>query len=303
MKRPIRRKLKLLALARNWDTKNCIFCGSPSTTREHVFSQRFHKYLNPAPSGRTDAIVTTLGHTAEQTTFKLPGPMRDWQVKCVCGWTSTTCNNGWMRKLDAKMDASESRLMRLPREEDLPFRVLEPAQKIIATWAIMKVMVVHHVIIHHMQRKQMREKVEPPDGWGVWIGYYQRSKNSQGEWWVPRPFPVIRYDPLARRKFKVAKANSITTTIVLQNLFIHVVYCRDRRLATKWSFSGNIHGGPLQGNLFKIWPPPGYSIMWPSTPLTDQDAAVISDAILQGVMTVARRLGLVSADPPPVTQL
>jgi hypothetical protein len=29
---------------------------------------------------------------------KLPGALRDWQVKCVCGGNSASCNNGWMRQ-------------------------------------------------------------------------------------------------------------------------------------------------------------------------------------------------------------
>ena len=302
MKRLIRRKLKLLDLAKNLNTENCIFCSRPGTTKEHVFSKLFHKYLDSLQAERADAIVTTLGHTSEQTTFKMRGPMRDWKVKCVCGGTITSCNNGWMRELDKEMDSVASRLMRLPPEEDLPFRLFEPAQKIIATWAIMKVMVVHHTIIHHMQRKQMKEKVNPPNGWVVWIGYYKRSGNWWGEW-TPRSFPVIRDDLLARRRSKVAKANSIATTIVLQNLFIHVAYCRDRRLVTKWRFTANIEGGPLTGNLLKIWPPLGYSIVWPPVRLTDQDAIVISDAILHGIMAAARRLGLVPADPPPIIKL
>jgi hypothetical protein len=103
MKRLVRRKLKLLDLARNSDTEKCIFCGGLGTTREHIFSRRFHKYLAPRPTEQADAIVTTLGHTTEQTTFKMRGPIRDWQVKCVCGGTTTTCNNGWMRELDKKV--------------------------------------------------------------------------------------------------------------------------------------------------------------------------------------------------------
>lgn len=302
MKQPVRRKLKLLALARGSDTKNCIFCGSLGTTKEHVFSKRFHKYLDPRQMERAEAIVTTLGHTTEQTTFKMRGPIRDWQVKCVCGGAAASCNNGWMRKLDKRMDSVASRLMHLPPEEEVPFRVFEPEQKIIATWAIMKVMVAHHTIIHHMQRKQMKTKIEPPGGWAVWIGYYKRTGNWRGEW-LSRTFPVIRGDLLARRRSNVAKANSIAVTMILQNLLIHVAYCRDRRLVTKWRFSGDIEGGPLRGNLFKIWPPVGYSIVWPPTPLSDQDAMVISDAILRGIMTAARRLGLVPANAPPVTRL
>jgi len=190
-----------------------------------------------------------------------------------------------------------------PPEEEQPFRLSEDDQKVIATWAIMKVMVVNHSMVHHTQRKQMRTKVEPPDGWAVWIGHYKRTGAWKGEW-LSRPFPVIRDDVLARRRSKIAKANSHATTIILQNLFIHVAYCRDRRLVTKWRFyniASNAGRGPITGHLFKIWPPIGHGIVWPQKVLTDQDAMVISDAIINGVMTVARRLGLVQPTPPPIT--
>jgi len=160
-------------------------------------------------------------------------------------------------------------------------------------------MVANHAIVHHMQRKEMKEKVEPPAGWVVWIGHYQQAATA----WLTRPFAVFPDDVLARRRSNVAKANSNASTIVIQNLFIHVAYCRDRRLVTKWRFSANVEGGPLSGHLFRIWPPLGHSISWPGKSLTQQDTGVIADAILNGVMSAARRHGLVPATPPPMIRL
>jgi hypothetical protein len=85
MKRAVKRKLKLLDIARLRDTTKCIFCGSPNVTKEHVFSKRFHKFMDPPPAQRAEGVMTMLGHQSEQITFKWSGPLRDWQVKWLKG--------------------------------------------------------------------------------------------------------------------------------------------------------------------------------------------------------------------------
>jgi hypothetical protein len=108
-----------------------------------------------------------------------------------------------MRELDAKLESVGSRLMCLPSDDKLPFRLSEDDQKTIAVGSIMKVMVVNHSMVHYTQRKQIRSKIEPPGGWGVWIGNYKRGVGWNAEW-LSRPFPMIRDDILARRRSKVA---------------------------------------------------------------------------------------------------
>lgn len=299
MKKAIKRKIKLLGKGRLRDTTKCIFCNATNVTKEHIFSKRFHQFMDSPQASPAQGIFTSLGEVSEQVIFKFPGALRDWQIKCVCGGLKNTCNNGWMRELDAKMEAAASRLMRLPSQEILPFRLLEDAQKTIATWAVMKVMVVNHNMVHHTHRKQIRAKQHPPSGWAVWIGNYERNPEGNTEW-SSRPFSVIRDDLLAARASKIAKANSHTTTIILQNLLIHVAYCRDHRLVTKWRFSSNIEGGPLSGHLFRIWPTLGHSILWPGKPLNSRDADVIADAIMHGVIRAAIRIGLIKSIGIPV---
>ena len=32
--------------------------------------------------------------------LKLPGQLRDWQIRCVCEGTHETCNGGWMKEIE-----------------------------------------------------------------------------------------------------------------------------------------------------------------------------------------------------------
>jgi hypothetical protein len=296
MKRAIKRKLKLLDLALLRDTKKCIFCGSVAVTKEHVFSKRFHKYMDSPRAKRAVGLITALtSKKSEQVSFKLRGSMRDWQIKCVCGGDTSTCNNGWMRELDESMESVGKRLIRLPSNEE-QFRLYERDQRIIATWAIMKVMVTHNSMVHHMQRRMLRRRQSPPDGWGVWIGHYIR-----GEDWLPEfsttPFPLVR-TPVVRRK---TRANSHATTMVFQHLFVHVIYLREHSFAAKWKFPSP-SDNPFAGHLYRIWPLPGHSFFWPGNTITDKEAECFSMAVFRSYQAVAEKLGLMPTNLP-ITEL
>lgn len=286
MKRAIRKKIKLLALATKRNTVRCIFCSSPDVTWEHVFSRWTHRYLSPPPKPRARIFVEVLGAKGRETlNYQMTGPMRDWQIKCVCGGDKSTCNNGWMRDIE---ESAAPILVPLMLGQNV--RISEADQKLIATWAILKVMVVNHRMVHHLQRKQMRHKRAPPRGWGVWIGNYER-KTGVAEW-LPRSFSLLPDRIFARRKSLDRNPNSHATTQIFKKLLIHVVYCGHPSLVNRWRFSGpNV--APISGQMIRIWPPAGCSIAWPlGSPLTDADAATVADAMLNSVMQVAARLGL-----------
>lgn len=292
MKKAVKRKLKLLTLAKGRDTARCIFCMSPNVTHEHVFSKWMHPYLDTRAL-RANGIIQFYGRKGIETvTFKFKGPLRHWQIKCVCGGDDQTCNNGWMRKLEEEAEPILAPLM-----QGQETRILEADQKLIATWAILKVMVVNHQMVHHLQHKQMMKKRVPPSGWGVWIGNYNR-KEWLGEW-LPRAFAQFPEHILARKKNHESRPNSHTTTQIFKKLLIHVVYCRERAIVTKWRFH-RPGGAPLSGPFFKIWPPAGHSIKWPGAPLADQDALVIADSITHGLMAVAQQRGLMPISPPNI---
>lgn len=224
-------------------------------------------------------------HT-EYVKTKMRGEMRDWQIKCVCGGDDSSCNNGWMRRLDEAADPIMTPLI-LGQEA----RLSESDQRVIAAWAVLKVMVADHNHVHHTQRKQFKRRHRPPAGWTVWIGHFERK--TLKEEWVSRPFPVLSEATLAKRKSKLTlSANSSATTQIIKNLFVHVVHTPHPTFGKRWRFV-DTRGRPLSGNLVRIWPPTGFSTRWPLETLTDRDAAFAANAIWDAVQQWARKeLGL-----------
>ena len=188
---------------RSRDTAACIFCGSSNVTKEHVFSRWTHKHMLPRTGKKAASFVgIEYEDRIESGEFRLSTEMRDWQIKCVCGGDSTTCNSGWMRRIEDK-----ARLVLEPLILGSCTTLSEADQKLIATWAILKVMVAHHQIVHPARRKQMKSTQNPTKGWSVWIGNYNRGA-WKGEW-VSRPFSVLpnavyalQTDSAARRSFQ-----------------------------------------------------------------------------------------------------
>lgn len=94
----------------------------------------------------------------------------------MCGGSEDSCNNGWMRSIENMAKPIMTDLI-LGRET----RLFPKDHEIVATWAILKVMVAEfdvkaNVTIHHMQRKYvMNHKRAPTHGWSVWIGNFERT--------------------------------------------------------------------------------------------------------------------------------
>jgi len=172
MKRADRTKVKLLKMTRR-NTARCIFCGASPTTQEHVFSQWTQKYMLPRRAGKAASyIAVEYADKVESANLKMAGELRDWQIKCVCA----SCNNGWMSQLDTAAEPVMKPLILRKRE-----RLSAKDCRIIATWSVLKSMVVHHRIVHHLRRKKLKTDCKPPKGWSVWIANSKRGK-WKSEW-------------------------------------------------------------------------------------------------------------------------
>lgn len=217
-----------------------------------------------------------IDRSPEVAVIKLPGELRHWQVKCVCGGTGYSCNNGWMRTIE---DSAKPILSRLIVGEET--RLYPKDHEIITTWAILKVIIAEfdakaNITVSHMQRKYlMRHGRAPIRGWSVWIGGFERQ-NWIPEW-VSRPMLIVPDKVAQRRKSYIANYfNSSSTTQVLGKLYIHVMHTPMLALIRRWRFSLR-----HKGALFRIWPPVESSIKWPDAPLDDGAADAIADALFQ----------------------
>ena len=265
----------------------CIFCGGLGITNEHVFPRWSHKYMAPRPKGKAISRVGTLYLDRDETTTrKLSGQLRDWQIKCVCGGSHLTCNGGWMKGIEDR-----AKPILVPLILGNATRLQPGDQAIIATWAILKVMVseydsISHVTTHWTQRKRMRIRQLPPEkGWGVWIGHCERVNWSPE--WISLPFFVPSDAVLARRGLREPtyyNANSVTQ--VIGKLFVQVIHSPvPDDFVERWKFSS-----PRRGTLFRIWPLSCISIKWPGRALTDREADQIADAIPEFLKVVNRQV-------------
>jgi hypothetical protein len=256
------------------DTQACIFCGGSPTTKEHVFSQWTHALMRPKEKLRAQQFIAF--QHPDRTDFtgglRLPGSLRDWQIKCVC---TTSCNNGWMREIE---NAAIPVMTPLIGGQQT---ILSPAdQKSIATWAVLKAIVAHHNFIPRRKRKQFASKREPQAEWSLWIGYY--PNHTPGPVWDSRPFPLG-----TNQREGPASPNCHATTLILNQLLIHVVNFAEKDFSLV--FKGRDGSAP-SGNIVPIWPPTNISVHWPPRPLTEQDVDVVSSSLYWAVQrAIARR--------------
>jgi len=267
-------------------TKKCIFCGSPNLTKEHIFSRWTHRYMPPRAKGRVLSQVGTLYPDKDaRRLVKLPGQVRDWQIKCVCGGNDSTCNNGWMRKIEDR-----AKPILVPLIQGKPTRLSEEAQATIASWAVLKTMVAEYdvngqVTTHWTHRRMIRDRQLPPSkGWGVWIGYYQRV-NWRPQW-SSSAFLVQSRRMVARYGIRTpTHFNGNSTTQVIGNLFIQVIHFpMPDTFIRQWQFPR------LTGSILRIWPTSGYFLRWPSLALSDDDADRIANAVAKYIEDVAGSL-------------
>lgn len=273
----------------------CIFCGSPNLTREHVFSRWTHKFLSPRKTGKALSYVgTSYVDRVVGEAIKLPGQVRDWKVRCVCGGTHLTCNGGWMRAIE---DRARPLLIPLIRGDDT--RLTPKAQIAIATWSVLKAIVGEYdsktiTHVHHTQRRYlMTHSLPPARGWGVWIGHFERR--HFGPEWVSRPFLLVPENvALSRKNDAATYFNSNASTQIVGKLFIHVVHSPMTNFIPRLNFHP-----PGRGNLFRIWPASQTSIRWPAQALDDRDAAFVTDAIADLLLSIKSRSGTGARSPSP----
>jgi len=257
-------------------TKKCIFCGINNTTKEHVFSKWTHKFMPPRRKGRTPILRGTKYFNRDNRKVgQLPGDVRDWQVKCVCGGDKLSCNNGWMRRIE---DDARPILARLFVGDES--RITPIQQQKIATWAALKCMVSEyaangHVTTHHSQRRRMfLNHLPPANDWGIWIGSVERKGPPYPSWSSVAFHIAPRAKLISNIGKPLPRYNSHSTSIIINKLLIQVIRLPEPRFIKTWKFDL-----PDKGALFCIWPRTHFSINWPARDLTFREVERTMDAM------------------------
>src|SRR5260370_19324433 len=232
-------------------------------------------------------IAVEYANKVESADLKMAGEMRDWQIKCVCA----SCNNGWMSQLDAAAAPIMKPLILRRRK-----RLSAKDCCTIATWSVLKSMVVHHRIVRHTRRKKLKTDRKPPKGWSVWIANYKRGKWKSE--WLSRPFTIDSNERYYRRRpGRPTASNSHVTVQIIKNLFIHVVNCPLDDFPFRWTFR-KPDGSLLSGDVVRIWPTSDISILWPPKALIDFDAQIAGNALIRGLRRIPADIRSGKLPPP-----
>src|SRR5215469_2737801 len=75
--------------------KQCVFCGTPGVTKEHVWGKWLKPYIPRTMINYRKFHVSQDGQIPDVKEELRAGDPRSLSVKCVC----RTCNGGWMGDL------------------------------------------------------------------------------------------------------------------------------------------------------------------------------------------------------------
>jgi len=273
------------------EPSTCVFCGGSPVTKEHVWSDWLRAHIPRHMRKWSSYKATEYSTGIESAARKRPGAVHDWQVRCVC----QDCNTGWMSRLENKIKPILG-----PLVDGQCGRLSEQDQYILATWITLKVMIAEfdnpeRVTVHHMQRKMMKRRQQPPKfGWRIWISRYDRDQ------WIPHYINnTLNITPATAplhsigAYIPVKRYNTQSVTLVIGKLFVHVIHSTARANVRLFRFPE-----PAGTKLRRIWPISGYSIKWPPAIMSDDEADQAAGAFLLECRTaICRQRGIPWPNP------
>ena len=233
--------------------QDCIFCGAPADSREHVWPEWIKNYLPRAYSRRQHIVRSR--HTDFKTVItEKPGDPRSGRLNVTC----ERCNNGWISIVDAN---AKDVLLALMEGRWGQFTSWD--RRVFAAWATRFAMVYEFadpptVVATYDEREYLRLWGQPPKEWYIFVGYYA------GTQWASK-WRHVAATALDVAPTPAIKSNVQSTVAVIGSLVFNVV------------------SGPLRPNMLvsAVYYAThfGLQILWPkSYPSFGAPANVFSDA-------------------------
>lgn len=136
--------------------RRCIYCKREGLTREHVFPQWVLRLFESYPDGRLTLYFNFADPNRDSITREWSAPRTEVVVRRVC----SSCNNGWMSKLEETARPVVERLI-----VGIATSLDEAGQAIAASWcaktAMMLGLALPKQIIPHFYYEQFFEEGEP----------------------------------------------------------------------------------------------------------------------------------------------
>lgn len=227
----------------------CIFCGSGSLSKEHIWPNWANALLTPTtPVNRIETrLALSPGEDSPREIYRrdIPEQTIEKQLRIVC----EPCNNGWMSGIENACRDLITLLI-----EGKPIKLDVISQRLIATWAVLKLMICEQndptniVTTQEMRTAFMNNRTMPSRlrvyiarcGQGGWQSSLWRHADTIGRPDQPRPDGI----------------NVQAMTLGIGQLLIHVVH------STTDVFEPVLEHGN-SGLVEQIWPTTKAIIDWP----------------------------------------
>jgi hypothetical protein len=167
----------------------------------------------------------------------------------------------------------------------------KPAQRLLAAWAAMMVMVAEYaepdmIAVPASDRSFLREKKKPPTHWKIWVG---AQRVEQFPLYSHFTSQFVRNESEMSPDGLVTEPNTQTTTICVgEHLLIYVMSSTvGRRIIRRWVLPREIRSGMQQ-----IWPLRAgiASIRWTLYPrLSDRGVALLANHFTDKAAAIAAR--------------
>jgi hypothetical protein len=253
--------------------RHCVFCGKTGLTKGHIWPDWFSKVL-PRVGTHNEQVVGAV-HTFEpkmkRPEFRRvvkPGHSGSRKPRNTCA----ECNSGWMSRIE-----NNAKPCATPLFQGIEHIFDLKSQRAIA--ALLCLITIRAeftelstVSITDADRTWLREKLEPPPLWQIWIARYIGDQ-PESHWFRHYGMQIVSTPDEAAEP---GGCNTQTSTMVLGQLCAHTFSS-----SVFPEFSG------YKATLFKIWPISGYDINTAVLPrMGDDDVISLSEALARGMKPI-----------------
>jgi hypothetical protein len=206
--------------------RKCIFCERGNLSKEHFWPEWAADHLRDSSARKETLEITSKGAAEQTQTVSRPGSLKHKKLRLVC----QLCNNEWMSVIE-----NDAKRVVLPMLLGQSLFLEENAQRLLARWIALKVMVVdqsrsEHAIIGLEERKAFMQQGVMPDHLQI-----ELARCGQSPWDLAMARRTANLFPMEKRPKDLIGAahrqNIQTTTFGIGQLVVH----------------GRLHLGPFGG--------------------------------------------------------
>jgi hypothetical protein len=236
-------------------SRKCIFCARGNLSKEHFWPAWAAEHL-PSGLARKETFEISNASTAQTSTVSRPGSLKHKKLRVVC----ESCNNEWMSVIE-----NDAKRVVLPMLLGQSLFLEESAQRLLARWIALKVMVIdqsrpNHAVIGSQERKAFMERGIMPDHLHI-----ELARCGASPWDLAMARRTANLFPMEKRPEDLVGGQNVqTTTFGIGQLVVHCI-------ARAADAADLVELATFSKPLIKLWPLTGSALIWPPKPLTAEE--------------------------------